>query len=124
MEIETNSFDNLMPEINKEKLKKLITELQGEGTQKSLAKKLNVAPYTISSWINKVSSPSREKLDLIADYMGVSLDILMSKITDNSNIYSNKNIPTTPQGFSSLLDYHLSKEQQLELAKLILNKYY
>lgn len=124
MEKETNSFDNLMPEINKEKLKKLITELRGEGTQKSLAEKLNVAPYTISSWINKVSSPSRENLDMIADYMGISLDILMSKITDNSNIYNNNNIPTTPQGFSTLLDYHLSKEQQLELAKLILNKYY
>ena len=68
------------------KLKILIEE--NNITQKNLAAKLNIAPSTISSYVQNMREPDFDTLKKIAVYLDVSLDYLLGmplKSTDESN---------------------------------------
>ncbi len=68
------------------KLKILIEE--NNITQKNLAAKLNIAPSTISSYVQNMREPDFDTLKKIAVYFDVSLDYLLGmplKSTDESN---------------------------------------
>ncbi|MDM8326535.1 helix-turn-helix transcriptional regulator [Staphylococcus felis] len=66
-------------EILSKNLKKL---LDRKGiTQTDMAKDLNLKESTVSSWINAVKYPRRDKIELLADYFGV----MPSDITEDKN---------------------------------------
>lgn len=50
-------------------------------TQTDMAKELNLKESTVSSWINSVKYPRRDKIELLADYFNVS----PSDITDDKS---------------------------------------
>ena len=64
------------------KLRKLIEER--EITQKDVAKHLNLAPSTISSYVQGVREPDFATLILIADFFQVSIDYLLDHPTANA----------------------------------------
>lgn len=63
-------------EILSKNIKKLL-ERKGK-TQTDMAKELNLKESTVSSWLNAVKYPRRDKIELMADYFNV----LPSDITD------------------------------------------
>ena len=69
----------------KQRLAELIKDLRGELTQKEFAKMIGVTYGAIQSWENAEVTPSSVNLVKIADYTGLSLQELMSRLT-GSNI--------------------------------------
>ncbi|HAR6483411.1 TPA: helix-turn-helix transcriptional regulator [Staphylococcus pseudintermedius] len=64
-------------EILSNNLKKLLHQ-KGK-TQTDMAKELNLKESTVSSWMNSVKYPRREKIEMLADYFNV----LPSDITED-----------------------------------------
>lgn len=64
-----------------DKLKLLIDER--DMTQKELASKLNIAPSTVSSYVQNTREPDFSTLKQIATYFDVSLDYLLNFKTGN-----------------------------------------
>lgn len=52
-------------------------------SQKDLADFMNVQMSTISNWENDVSGPDNEQLIKLADYFGVSVDVLLGATKDD-----------------------------------------
>lgn len=67
-------------EVLSENLKNLL-ERKGK-TQTDMAKDLDLRQSTVSSWINAVKYPRRDKIELLADYFGV----MPSDITEDKSI--------------------------------------
>ena len=67
------------------KLKELLEER--DTTQKEFAQILNVAPSTISSYVQNAREPDVETLRRIADYFDVSLDYLLSDKQEGTDDY-------------------------------------
>ncbi|HEJ6871147.1 TPA: helix-turn-helix domain-containing protein [Staphylococcus aureus] len=61
---------------------KNLLERKGK-TQTDMAKDLNLKESTVSSWMNAVKYPRRDKIELLADYFGV----MPSDITDDKSIH-------------------------------------
>ncbi|WP_347090877.1 helix-turn-helix domain-containing protein [Staphylococcus ureilyticus] len=59
---------------------KNLLERKGK-TQTDMAKDLNLKESTVSSWVNAVKYPRRDKIELLADYFGV----MPSDITEDKN---------------------------------------
>ena len=65
---------------------KNLLERKGK-TQTDMAKDLNLKESTVSSWINAVKYPRRDKIELLADYFGVMpSDITEYKSTQQDTI--------------------------------------
>ena len=65
---------------------KNLLERKGK-TQTDMAKDLNLKESTVSSWINAVKYPRRDKIELLADYFGVMpSDITEDKSTQQDTI--------------------------------------
>ena len=60
---------------------KNLLERKGK-TQTDMAKDLNLKESTVSSWINAVKYPRRDKIELLADYFGV----MPSDITEDKSL--------------------------------------
>ncbi|MFC0136798.1 transcriptional regulator [Staphylococcus petrasii] len=67
-------------EILSKNLKNLL-ERKGK-TQTDMAKDLDLKESTVSSWINAVKYPRRDKIELLADYFGV----MPSDITEDKTL--------------------------------------
>ncbi|KDP13670.1 XRE family transcriptional regulator [Staphylococcus chromogenes] len=67
-------------EILSKNLKNLL-ERKGK-TQTDMAKDLDLKESTVSSWINAVKYPRRDKIELLADYFGV----MPSDITEDKSL--------------------------------------
>ncbi|MGN0456863.1 MAG: helix-turn-helix domain-containing protein [Acutalibacteraceae bacterium] len=65
-----------------EKLRNLIEEK--DITQKELASRLNIAPSTVSSYVQNTREPDFETLKSIARFFDVSTDYLLDFGTDNT----------------------------------------
>ncbi|QXV71956.1 hypothetical protein [Staphylococcus phage vB_SarS_BM31] len=61
---------------------KNLLERKGK-TQTDMAKDLNLKESTVSSWVNAVKYPRRDKIELLADYFGV----MPSDITEDKNTH-------------------------------------
>lgn len=70
-----------------DKLRTLIEE--NNITQKELATKLNIAPSTVSSYVQNTREPDFETLKIVADFFQVTTDYLLG--------YKLSNSKTTPQ---------------------------
>ncbi|HCU7102328.1 TPA: helix-turn-helix transcriptional regulator [Staphylococcus aureus] len=66
-------------EILSQNLKELLSH-KGK-TQTDMAKELNLKQSTVSSWINAVKYPRRDKIELLADYF----DVMPSDITEDKS---------------------------------------
>ncbi|CRV22961.1 MULTISPECIES: helix-turn-helix domain-containing protein [Staphylococcus] len=65
---------------------KNLLERKGK-TQTDMAKDLNLKESTVSSWVNAVKYPRRDKIELLADYFGVMpSDITEDKSTQQDTI--------------------------------------
>ncbi|KAB2275181.1 helix-turn-helix transcriptional regulator [Staphylococcus epidermidis] len=60
---------------------KNLLERKGK-TQTDMAKDLDLKESTVSSWINAVKYPRRDKIELLADYFGV----MPSDITEDKTV--------------------------------------
>lgn len=60
---------------------KNLLERKGK-TQTDMAKDLDLKESTVSSWVNAVKYPRRDKIELLADYFGV----MPSDITEDKSI--------------------------------------
>ena len=61
-------------------------------SQEDLANEINVTRQTISKWELGTTIPDMEKLKLISNYFGVSVDELISENESNENEYINNNL--------------------------------
>ncbi|MDW4011977.1 MULTISPECIES: helix-turn-helix domain-containing protein [Staphylococcus] len=65
---------------------KILLERKGK-TQTDMAKDLDLKESTVSSWVNAVKYPRRDKIELLADYFGVMpSDITEDKSTQQDTI--------------------------------------
>ncbi|MGI2270304.1 helix-turn-helix domain-containing protein [Staphylococcus cohnii] len=65
---------------------KNLLERKGK-TQTDMAKDLNLKESTVSSWVNAIKYPRRDKIELLADYFGVMpSDITEDKSTQQDTI--------------------------------------
>lgn len=74
---------SVMDDQAKQRLAELIKDLRGELTQKEFAKIIGVTYGAIQSWENAEVTPSSSNLVKIADYTGLTLQELMSRLTGN-----------------------------------------
>lgn len=65
----------------KQRLSELIKDLRGGLTQREFAKRIGVTYGAIQSWENAEVTPSSANLVKIADYAGLTLQELMSRVT-------------------------------------------
>lgn len=70
-----------MDDLAKQRLAELIKDLRGGLTQREFAKRLGVTYSAIQSWENAEVTPNSNNLVKIADYTGLSLQELMSRLT-------------------------------------------
>lgn len=69
---------------------KLIKLRKSNGlSQEELANKINVSRQTVSKWELGVTTPDMEKIKLISDYFGISVDELISETNNNESEYIN-----------------------------------
>lgn len=66
-----------------DRLRTLIEER--EITQKELASRLNIAPSTVSSYVQSTREPDFETLKLLAKYFNVSIDYLLDCKTGHTS---------------------------------------
>jgi transcriptional regulator with XRE-family HTH domain len=107
-----------MNEQERQNLSELLIQLTGKDSQRELARKLGVSSYSLNSWIKQTVIPSTDKLQLIADYMGISLSDLLNRVKPDSD-ENLVNIPNNAEGFYSLVS-KLPMREQLKLAQSIL----
>lgn len=88
-------------------------------SQKELAKKLNLSPYTISSYERNCSDPNDEDKIKIAKLLNVSLDYLLGLTNQCSSYYHDEDVilvsGLTAEEKQSVKDYRdflLSKRKQ------------
>jgi transcriptional regulator with XRE-family HTH domain len=72
---------SVMDDLAKQRLAELIKDLRGGLTQREFAKRLGVTYSAIQSWENAEVTPNSNNLVKIADYTGLSLQELMSRLT-------------------------------------------
>ncbi|MCE4964374.1 transcriptional regulator [Staphylococcus haemolyticus] len=93
-------------EILSKNLKNLL-ERKGK-TQTDMAKDLDLKESTVSSWINAVKYPRRDKIELLADYFGV----MPSDITEDKSLQQDT--------MAAHLDYSdLTEDEQKEVEQFI-----
>lgn len=85
-------------------------------TPYKIGKETGIATSTLSDWKNGKSTPKQDKLKLIADYFGVSVDYLMTgKESEPSEIP-----PIMPEQFELLELYSkLKGEQKIAIMNLL-----
>lgn len=79
--------------------------------QKQLADFTGISTSAISDWKKKGTNPSVDKIGLIADCLGVSVDYLLDR-TDQPNGYNNNQINNTPAENSDEMTAELIKRFQ------------
>lgn len=104
-----------MDTADKKRLRQLLLNLQGGNTQRWLADQLGVTPFSLNSWINMIAFPNRESLQIIANYMGISLEQLLEEITGEKRVLS-----LTADGIYLSLK-QMDKEEKIKLIKLLLH---
>ena len=55
-------------------------------SQNALAAALSISPQSVSKWECGISVPDIENLCLIAEILGVSLDVLLSRSSENQKV--------------------------------------
>lgn len=95
-------------------------------TQRELSKKLDIAQSTISSWKNNNTSPPTELLLSISEFLGVSIEYLLSGqeserqkrdetiVENQSNVFNNDLVWRTY--------LNLTEKEKLEVQVFILGK--
>lgn len=64
----------------------IIKQLKGNDNNRDFSKKLGISIYTISAWENEETrNPTTESLEILANYMGISLKELLSRIYADEN---------------------------------------
>jgi transcriptional regulator with XRE-family HTH domain len=63
--------------------------LKDDKSETQLAKKMGVSQYSINCWINRKHFPDSSNLKKIADYMDISIDQLLSQLTDILSLDAN-----------------------------------
>ena len=89
-----------------ERFKELL--LENGLTISDIAQKTNIPRSTISSYVNRKSTPSAIQLETIADFFNVSIDYLLGRSDDfgNVNVASNaNNLITLSKDEHTLLEY-------------------
>jgi transcriptional regulator with XRE-family HTH domain len=104
--------------MNKDKLAHMLKELQGNETQRWLARQMKVSPYSLNGWVNASIEPNLESLQKIADYTGESLDALLNRLGVATN-QTTSNFPTNADGLIAYINDHLSRAERLKLLRLI-----
>ncbi|MCG1633726.1 MAG: helix-turn-helix transcriptional regulator [Staphylococcus epidermidis] len=74
-------------------------------TQTDMAKDLDLKESTVSSWINAVKYPRRDKIELLADYFGV----MPSDITEDKSLQQDT--------LAAHLDGEFTEEELVEIRK-------
>ncbi|TER96786.1 helix-turn-helix domain-containing protein [Staphylococcus epidermidis] len=90
-------------EILSKNLKNLL-ERKGK-TQTDMAKDLDLKESTVSSWVNAVKYPRRDKIELLADYFGV----MPSDITEDKSLQQDT--------LAAHLDGEFTEEELVEIRK-------
>jgi transcriptional regulator with XRE-family HTH domain len=106
-----------MNEEEQERFVELLLSIKGDMSERQLAKKMQISPFALNSWL-RGTTPKTENLNKIADYMGISLDVLMSKVRQKP--LKGTPIPDTAVGCYELVQ-HLCDEEKLKLAKKLIN---
>ena len=95
-------------------------------TQKELSDKLNVAQSTISSWKSNNTSPPPEMLISISEFLGVSVEFLLSgrdcevETKDSPVIERQQNIFNNEHVWKTYMQ--LTEKEKLEVQVFILGK--
>ena len=106
-----------MEQKEKERLRDILLELKGKNTQEWLSHELGVSTYAVGSWISMIQSPSASSLEIIADYMNISVSELLAEI-------KGKEYKESPQSAEQALLYiqNLSLKEKVKLSRLILDQ--
>ena len=95
------------------KLKQLLEE--NNLTQKKFAAELNIAPSTVSSYVQNVREPDFKTLTNIACYLNVSVDYLLSISEETSDSYMEEELLRTFRMMNSI-----QKEIYVEQGRVVI----
>ena len=84
-------------------------------TQTDMAHDLNIAPTTVSSWLNCVRYPRIDKIQKMADYFGVYRSEITEEKRENEKVFNTSDYPYYENG-------SLIKEGVLEVPDMIMGK--
>ena len=113
-------YQDLMNEEERQNLAAILKNLQANLTQRQFAKILGISAFAMRSWIECEAVPTRENLEKIADYMGITLDQLLGKLRAQETVASTPNY-TKAEQLLPLVD-HLPQAEMLKLARYLLDK--
>lgn len=108
-------------ELDRKKLSELLLQLQGEESQRWLAARLAVSPYSLNGWIRGGITPNTENLEKIAEYTGESLDALLARLGCERRT-TPADFPTTAEGLIAHLNQYLSRQERLRLLRLLVTQ--
>ena len=95
-------------------------------TQRELSKKLDIAQSTISSWKNNNTSPPPEMLISISEFLGVTVDFLLSGRESETSERVSERIEKQQDIFNNELVWKtymkLTEKEKLEVQVFILGK--
>ena len=113
-------YKYLMNEEERQKLAAILKELQGNLSQRQFAKILQISSFAMRSWIECESVPTRENLEKIAKYMGITLDQLLAKLRDQETVASTPNYAKAEQ-LLPLVD-QLPKAEIFKLTRYLVDR--
>ena len=92
-----NQYQGLMNEEERKKLAAILKNLQANLSQRQFAKIFGISSFAMRSWIECEAVPTRENLEKIAEYMGITLDQLLGKLRDRETAASTPNYTKAEQ---------------------------
>ena len=105
---------------SKEKLSKLVLDLRGTKSRRSLAKVIGVTATAVIAWENAVSLPDTEHLSKIANLAGYSFEELLDYLEIGDNKKSKKkSLPRLIADTASLSPSELIELYEVISGKLI-----
>lgn len=110
-----------MKECEKQKLAEILESLQGNLSQRKFALKLGVTTHALNNWLNKTHLPNQENLELLAKYMNISVDDLLSMLRDEPVTSDSTKIKNATVAYELLQDLPLA--EKVRLIKLLLNDF-
>ena len=109
-----------MNEEERKKLAAILKNLQANLTQRQFAKIFGISSFAMRSWIECEAVPTRENLEKIAEYMGITLDQLLGKLRDRETAASTPNY-TKAEQLLPLVD-QLPSAEMFKLTRYLLDK--
>ena len=113
--------------IDKDKLSHLLVQLQGDESQRVLARGIGVSPYTINGWIRGNIIPNQENLIKIAKFINKPLDHLLSIIGDEDYEVESGNSEInlelmTAEALAKYIKNYVVKKEQKKLLKILMTE--